>query len=278
MPQVPETEERLLLSILKNTMNKNPSISDLASKLSYFTKTHNIESLFIVGEFCRYLHFSQLQDMKQIEVCSAFEDQTIILGRLFGTEVLHSDVEIDEELNTVTIPFGDKSVQFQGYSTQAYMHNAEIKQWMSDNCIEYLPLINNIYGGRFTINALVYSLFHEKIYDPTKLGSEDLSQKKIKSLLPPELLVKYDPESILEAINLIMKYDFHLDSDLRNAIEAGSGALVKSVSKERIRQEIVGILSIDTEKALETIKKCGLENLLLSEEVKKYLGDYYEES
>jgi len=259
-------------------MEEKTSIINVASKLSYFAKTYNIESLFIVGEFCRYLYLNQLRDIDKLEICSTFEDQTITFGKLFATEILHSDVEIDEELNTVTIPIGDKYAQFQGYSTKAYMHNAEIKLWIEKNNIEYLPLTNNIYGRKFTINALVYSLFHEKIYDPTKFGVESISRKEIKSLLPPELLIKYDPESILEAMTLAVKYEFHFDSNLQNAIKEGSGVLIKSVSSERIKQAIIGILSIDVEKTLKIIEKCGLENLLMSEEAKKYLGDYYEEN
>ena len=259
-------------------MNENLTIAQVASQLSYFTKAHNIESLFLVGDFCWHLHLNQLDKVKQLEVCSAFEEQTIILGRLFGTEILHSDSDVDEELNTVTIPFGKSSIQFQGYSTKAYMHNAEMKNWMQENRIENLPIINNIYGRQFTLNSLAYSLFHEKIYDPTKFGVESISRKEIKSLLPPELLIKYDPESILEAMTLAVKYEFHFDSDLQNAIKEGSGALIKFVSSERIKQTIIGILSIDAEKTLKIIEKCGLENLLMSEEAKKYLGDYYEKN
>jgi tRNA nucleotidyltransferase/poly(A) polymerase len=258
-------------------MNENLTPSQVASQLSYFAKAHNIESLFLVGDFCWQLHFNQLKNVKQLEVCSAFDEQTIILGKLFGTEILHSDSEVDEELNTVTIPFGDNSIQFQGYSTQAYMHNAEIKKWMQENKIENLPLTNNIYGRIFTINALVYSLFHEKIYDPTKMGQDAISRHEIKSILPPELLIKYDPESILEVLKLMIEYDFHLDAELRETIKNGLAGLVKSVSKERIKEEILSFLKIDAEKTLEAIKKCGLENLLLSEEVRDYLGDYYEE-
>ena len=75
-----------------------------------------------------------------------------------------------------------------------------------------------------------------------------------------------------------MKYEFHFDSDLQNAIKEGSGVLIKSVSSERIKQAIIGILSIDAEKTLKIIEKCGLENLLMSEEAKEYLGDYYEKN
>ena len=259
-------------------MDENFNAIHVANQLSAFCKTYSLESLFIVGEFCRYLHANKLQDLERIEVCSAFEDQVIILGRLFSTEIMHRDADIDEDNNTVTIVFGDNSIQFQGYSTRKYLRNAEIKQWFQDNRIPDLPLMNNIYSGRFTFNALIYSPIHEKIYDPLKVGVEDLSKKIIRSILPPDLLIKYDPEAILETMNLAMEEDFHIDSSLKSAIKKQSDVLVKCLSRDTIRKELLAILGINTEKALKVVEECGLENLLLSEEVKDYLGDYYEEN
>ena len=161
---------------------------------------------------------------------------------------------------------------FQSHSTNLYMYNQEIKTWMQQNKLEDIPLMNNIYGRDFTMNSIIYSIYHENFYDPINRAIHDFERRTVCSVLPANLLIKYSPISALKAIQSALIYDFHIDSELRIAIKTdGYNNLLKSLSEDIIVKEIVDILKINAEKGLEMLKNLGLERILRSEGIKRYL-------
>ena len=69
--------------------SKEILIDEAVAKLSHFAKLYGVRSLFIVGGFCRDKYFNQIEEVNDIDVASAFEDQAMQLGSLFASEVLH---------------------------------------------------------------------------------------------------------------------------------------------------------------------------------------------
>jgi len=256
--------------------SKEILIYEVVAKLTYFTKLYGIESLFIVGGFCRELYYGTVWKSSDIDVASAFHDQAIQLGNLFASEVLNTSPEVYKRSGAAAVNFkseaGEIRIEFQGHSVNQYMHNQEVRQWMHNQGIEDVPLMNNIYGRDFTINSMIYALDDEKVYDPTGLAVEDLERKIISSLIPSDLLVKYNPLAILRAIRFALTYDFHIDDDMRSAMKAGTDNLCNSVSAERIIKEIVRILKIDAEQGIEMLQKYNMGRMLLVPELKQYLG------
>jgi len=247
-------------------LNKKILVSEAVAKLSYFAKLYGIESLFIVGGFCRELYYDKIWRVNDIDVASAFHGESMQLGNLFASEVLNTTPEIYRRSGAAAVIYeseaGSIKIEFQGYSPNQYMHNQEVRQWMHDSKIEDVPLMNNIFGRDFTINSMIFSLDDEKLYDPTDLAVQDLERKRIVSLLPAELLVKYNPLAILRAIRFALTYDFTIDSDMRSAMKGGVDILCKSLSQERILKEIMRILKIDAEHGIEMLQKFNLGKFL----------------
>lgn len=252
-------------------------VEEAVSKLSHFAKMYSIQSLFIVGGYCRDKYFGKIDGISDIDIVSSFEEQAIHLGGLFASEVLHTSPTIYKRSGAASVDYktdlGTLKIEFQGNSVIPYMHNQEVSNWMNINNIDDVPLMNNIYGRDFTINALVVSLSDGVMYDPTDLAVPDLERKKITSLLPAKMLVKYNPLSILRAIRFALAYDFLIHPDMRTAMKEGVGLLSKSLTEERIVKEIVRILKIDAEKGLEMIQRFKLANFLLIPDIKKYLNE-----
>jgi tRNA nucleotidyltransferase/poly(A) polymerase len=265
----------------QQTADKELLVHDAVAKLTYFTRLYGIDTLFLVGGFCRGLYFDHLWEINDIDVASAYEDQAMELCGLFASEVIKAPPEFHKRSGAATVIYntdqGAIRIDFQGRSVNEYMYNKDVREWMHSAGIEDVPLMHNIYGRDFTINSMIYSLASERLYDPTDKAVEDIDRKIIRSLLPAELLVKYNPLAILRAIRFSVAYDFHIEESLRVAMKGGGHLLPKTVTEERIISEIVRILKIKAVAGLEAIKEYGLDRYLMNPEFKNLLSVEVEE-
>ena len=92
----------------------------------------------------------------------------------------------------------------------------------------------------FTINAIAYSVSKGQIIDPYK-GQEDIARKIIRAVGNPLERLREDGLRILRAIRLSSELEFAIDTDTEKAI-ADSSEMLKKISKERIRDELIRIL------------------------------------
>ena len=177
-------------------ISKELLIQEVVAKLRYFAKLYGIRSIFIAGGYCRERYLNKIWRVTDIDVASAFHEQAVQLGGLFASEILNAVPQFYARTGTAMMEypseFGSIRVEFQGDSTNAYMHNEEIRTWLQANGVENVPLMNNIYGRDFTINSLIYSLNDDNMYDPTDRAIQDFDRRKISSLLPAEILNKYN--------------------------------------------------------------------------------------
>jgi len=257
-------------------IKKELLMKEVVAKLRHFSQLYGIRSIFIVGGYTREHYLGKIWRTKDIDVASAYHEQARQLGGLFASEILNSMPRFYERTGTALVEypseFGMIKVEFQGDSINAYMHNQEVKIWMQQKGIEDIPLMNNIYGRDFTINSLIYSLHNGMMYDPTNSAIRDFERRRICSLLPPHMLIKYNPLAALRAIRFALQYDFHIDPELRSAIkEGGVDNLRKSLSGERIVKEVVKVLKTNPEEGLDMLKRFELDRILLHPDVKNYI-------
>ncbi len=250
-------------------MSSIENIQLAISRLSDFSKTYDIDSLFIAGSYCRCAHLNDFRGMTSIDVVSSYSNQTIPLGELFATEVMEQEPVVLHDSGSVLIN-SDIPIKFQSYSPNSWVDNQDIKTWMSVNNIDDVPLMHNIFGRDFTINSLVYSLSKGEFYDPTERAIADFDKELIATLLPSRLSVKNNPIVMLRAIRYAVMYDFSLSDHLEEAIRQNFGLLYETISKERIAEEIVRILKINGEEALKILKDLNMDKLLLDEKVRDF--------
>lgn len=244
----------------------------IIKELHKFCELYNIESLFVAGDYCRNFFLNPEKDPDTLEIISAFPDQSMELGSLFATEFLHEQPTVNTRTQTISIKPMGVTIEFQGKSKQSYMQHEEVLIWMRSQQLDDVPLMNNLYGRDFTLNTIVYSIQHDKFLDPTKQASVDLESKNIKSILPAELLIKYSPVSIFQAIKLSMIHDLHIDAELRTEMKNKGNILLNALSIDRILKEIVGILTIDGPEGLKVLQDYSLDKFLLHQDIKKYVN------
>jgi len=264
--------------LLNKTMiaNKQMLVSEAVAKLKYFARLYGIRSIFIVGGYCREHYLGTIWKVKDIDVASAYEDQALQLGGLFSSEILKAVPRFYERTGTAMMEypseFGSIKIEFQSDSVSSYMHDENVRAWMQEEKIDDVPLMNNIYERDFTINSLIYSLHNGSMFDPTGRAIPDFDSRIIQSLLPANMLIKYNPLAALRAVRFALQYDFHIHPELRSVIKtAGVDNLKASLSEERILKEIVKILEVEAVEGLNMLKKLELDRILLDPAIKKYL-------
>jgi len=256
-------------------INKEIIVNEVVAKLTHFTKLYGITSLFIVGGYTRELYAGKLWRVNDIDVASAFDDEAMQLGGLFASEELGVVPKVYKRSGAAMVeyksPVGSIKVEFQGKSSHGYMQQEDVREWMHSKNIEDVPLMNNIYGRDFTINSMIYSLSTDKLMDPTNRAVKDIERKQIISLLPAEMLIRYNPLAILRAIRFAILYNFHIHADLSEAIKGRLSDLQKSLSEERITNEVIRILELDNVKGVELLQRFELLPLLRNSELRQYL-------
>ena len=252
-------------------MDKSRVAEEIILKLMDFVKRYSLDSLFIVGGWCRSKIMNDPKDIKDIDVASAYPRQGMTICGIFASEILKTTPEFYHRTGTGSIVYEDLKIEFQNASTSSYMKNEEVRKWMRLHRIIDSPLMENIYGRDFTINSIIFSLKNGEFYDLTKKAIDDIERKTISSIIDAHLLVKYNPIVILRAIRFSVRYDFRIDSQLRKAMNQYYGLLNKTYSKERISREIEKILQTNSEKGLEKLKQYNLMSLIVPDQLRKYL-------
>ena len=255
--------------------NKELLLDEVVAHLHHFSKLYGIDTLFIVGGYCRSLYLGRRWEANDIDVASAYHDQAIQLGGLFASEILNVAPEFYHRTGTAHIEYQSKlgtiNIEFQGHSANAYMQNQEIKNFFHDNSIDDVPLMNNLYGRDFTINTMMYALSNKQLLDPLGQAAADMQKKVIRPVLPAQLLIKYNPLAILRAVRFSITYDFFIDPDLRAEMKQNVASLSKTISHERIVKEMIRILKTNPQQAIEAFENFGLTTILLDKEVKSLL-------
>ena len=92
----------------------------------------------------------------------------------------------------------------------------------------------------FTINALLYDPFKDKVIDYLT-GLDDLKQKKIKIIGDPKKRIEEDPIRIFRAIRLAHKLNFTIETNLQKVIQENCEVIEQSILPRR-REEYICLL------------------------------------
>jgi len=253
-------------------MNRSQIVEDIIVELRDFAKLYAIDSLFVVGGYCRAKIMNEVDAINDIDIASAYPREAMKLCGLFSSEVLHEVPRFYHRTGTGVVETKNGlRIEFQSQSSNSYMQNETIRSWMRKKSIRNTSLLNNVYGRDFTINSIIMSLKNGELYDLTKRAVHDIQKKRIVTILPAELIVQFNPLIILRAIRFATRYDFIIDAMLRKTMKENINSLFKHYSRERITQEIEKILQSDVEKGLEQLKKFNLTRAIIPEQLDKYI-------
>ncbi|MBU1148744.1 CCA tRNA nucleotidyltransferase [Patescibacteria group bacterium] len=116
----------------------------------------------------------------------------------------------------------------------------------------------------FTINGMFYDPVSRKVIDLVD-GQKDLQKKIVRFIGDPAKRIKEDHLRILRAVRFKNALGFKYDAQTKRAVRKNA-QLIKTVSKERIKQELDKIwLSPNRAKSLVDLQKLGLLKHILPE-------------
>lgn len=143
-------------------------------------------------------------------------------------------------------------------------------------------MLLEVYSRDFTINTLHQDLETGKIFDPTKMGFDDIKNKIIRTPVPPEITLRDDPRRIYRAVNLAARYDFDISPEIIKFAQNNTDLFSsKNVKDKYATLKINKALMHNEDRTVEMLKKLGLfkvmplsgkfKDLLIS---KSYLTEY----
>ena len=153
--------------------------------------------------------------------------------------------------------------------------NYEVSTFKKNKSALTPNLFEDLRHRDFTINAFTWSE-EEGVIDYFN-GLEDIKQKIIRGVENPVERIEEDPLRMLRAIRLACELDFKIDKATLQAIEENS-SLIKKVSLERIRNELIKILlSNSPKRGIQLLHQLRLLKFILPE-IESAVGFYAEGS
>lgn len=182
--------------------------------------------------------FDIATDARPAQIKQLFAHQTYPIGAKFGTLLL-----IEEKIPFQISTFRSKTAKF----TQ--------------------DLSEDVKARDFTINGLAYDPIKKKTIDLVG-ARDDIRKKKIRAGEYAFSKFRQDPLRLMRAIRLAVILGFSIETETLRAIKK-SARLIKKVSKERIREELILIFtSANPALGLNLLDETGLLKYILPAVVK----------
>ena len=142
-------------------------------------------------------------------------------------------------------------------------------RWVVDLSGVHESIENDLARRDFTVDAMALPLdewqtpgWRERVLDPFG-GRADLSQRVIRAVQPR--VFQDDPARLLRAVRLAARLEFHIDPHTAQLISQDAH-LISSTAGERVRDELLGILSpVGAKVHLETLDELGLLGCIIPE-------------
>ena len=160
------------------------------------------------------------------------------------------------------IKHGTISVLSDGVTVECttYRVDGDYKDSRHPESVRFTPsLVEDLARRDFTINAIAATPTQNgwKIIDPFD-GQADLNTRTIRCVGNPIKRFGEDALRILRGVRFAVRLGFTIEDKTANAMYASAGGL-KNISRERVREELMGIMqSPDPESAVKMMKKRGI--------------------
>ena len=165
---------------------------------------------------------------------------------------------------TVTAKTGSQDPKLAEIEVTTYRFEAKYSDKRHPDKVEYAKTLEEDLARRdFTINAMALDL-DKKIIDPFG-GQKDLENKIVRAVGNPEERFGEDALRMLRAVRFSAAFGFKIEEKTAKAIKKNS-VWLEAISKERIRDELVKIITADNASTgVEALKELGLLKYILPE-------------
>jgi tRNA nucleotidyltransferase (CCA-adding enzyme) len=167
---------------------------------------------------------------------------------------------IGEKFGTITVLYNGEKVEITTYRSESQFTDKRNEL----NIKFESSLKEDLKRRDLTVNAMAFNPCTGELIDFFN-GKEDLNNHIIRFVGEPTERIKEDPLRMLRAIRFSAKLNSVIEENSFNAIKQNAN-LIKNVAYERIKEELLKILSIkDCSFALEYLLKTGILEQILPE-------------
>ncbi len=184
-----------------------------------------------------------------------------LVGKRFGVLKFRPKSWAKEDLD-IALPRTEHSINFSGaYRDFKIKSNAKLK------------IADDLSRRDFTINAMAWDVFNQKLIDPLN-GLSDLKQGLIKAVGAPATRFAEDYSRMLRAVRFGCQLNFSIDKETFSAIQKNIPRLNRKVgadfivAREVIAKELFKMVKADPVLALELLDKTGALKVLMPELLK----------
>lgn len=238
-------------------------ISDILEQIELTAKKNRISRIFVCGGIPRDRVRGISKEIRDLDLTTEGGDAIKLAYAL--TDVLpykffkvFDDGHAAIDLNGLKIDFSNHFI-INNIDTE--LNRLNIKK--------PTRLAKEMYSRDFTINTLLQDLDFKTIYDVTGVGVSDIKSKIIKTPIDPNITIKSDPKRIFRALNFAIRFDYEIDSGLKNAIKSNRN-LLTNLSKEYCKDKANEIVKADNKRGLTMLIELGLLNVIPQT---KYISD-----
>lgn len=219
------------------------NVPDSLIKLSSMTQS----PIFVVGGYVRNA-IAGLGDT-DIDIAGPCVADALGISKRFRTEV------INYKLGTVVIKYNEDKFEYTPFRVEKYAegggHSPVSVMFTTD-------ITKDALRRDFTCNAIYYDVKNEKIIDPLG-GIADIEHKIIRANDPQRIFAS-DGLRILRMVRIACETGFKIDGETAKAAKQNV-ELLKDISVERRRDELMKILLADTKYGVQNAQYRGLRLL-----------------
>ena len=233
------------------------SINFILKTASTLSKNENLE-IYVIGGFVRDLIMGNPIDDIDIMIVG----DGISFAKKLAKKLDIKKIISFEKFGTAIIPNKDIQIEVATARKEVYNNNSR-----KPSKVIYTNLKGDLMRRDFTINAMAMDISKSKFGDFTDPfnGISDIENKIIKTPLNPDDTFSDDPLRMIRAAYFSSKLGFEIDENCFQSMKRQSYR-IDIVSKERIRDEFIKILSTDCPSiGLIILQKSGIMKLVFPE-------------
>lgn len=150
----------------------------------------------------------------------------------------------DNRFGTVGLVEENQPQDIKPYEITTFRTESRYRDARHPEIVEWgLTLGEDLKRRDFTINAMALSPFEMKIIDPHN-GQKDLKDKIIRAVGNPDERFKEDALRLMRAVRIAAQLGFIIEKQTFEALK-NHAAHINKIAKERVRDELVKVLSSD---------------------------------
>lgn len=235
----------------------------LLTLINLIHKRYKTSKPFLCGGIPRDKYLKKINSISDIDITTG--DETIKDLSLHTFNLLKSKYDVTRSIKLD----GHSSIEFKNIKIDFSSNfiDPAVENYISKKINKKLNLLEKeTFSRDFGCNALLLDFDLKNILDPTGLGIKDCNDKKIKTLVPPEITFRpTGPTGInnrmIRAIYLACKLDFTIDDSIVNFI-AKKPQIIEMTERKTLAKKINSAYQIDPDKTVYYLNKMNLWNYI----------------